>query len=114
MILSNPKTCHHHSILVLHIDCFYQLKEYHFARLDYEQSLELSPRDWSVQTRLAMVHCDLGLKEYQRRKNTDALTHFDRAIQNNPKVSRFYICRATVKHVLEVGWEKKHCYTYIV
>ena len=85
-------------------DCFYQMREYHFAQSDYEQALELVPEDWGMRTRLAVVYCDIGVEEHQGHKSTQALKHFDLAIQSNPKVSRFYTCRAAVKHAMNVSW----------
>jgi tetratricopeptide (TPR) repeat protein len=81
-------------------DCFYQMREYHFAQSDYEQALELVPEDWGMRTRLAVVYCDIGVEEHRGHKSTQALKHFDLAIQSNPKVSRFYTCRAAVKHAM--------------
>ena len=71
---------------------------------DYVQALQLSPVDWQVRCRLAVVRCELGVKEFSSGHFDKADELFSAAIENNPKVSRFYLCRARTKHELKVQY----------
>lgn len=82
--------------------CFYRLLDLEFAIADYEEALALAPWDWSVRTQLAMAHCNAGVAAFRSKQAAEALKHFTRAIECNPKVSRFYICRATLLHLRQV------------
>ena len=82
--------------------CFYRLKDLPFAIADYEEAMTLVPWDWSVRTQLAVAHCDAGVEAFRSKQAPNALKHFTRAIECNPKVSRFYICRATLRHLRQV------------
>ena len=84
-------------------DCFYRMNNLHFALADYQQALEFDQSDWSVRCRVAIVHCELGVECYGRGEHSEAEGHFTGAIRCNPKVSRFYLCRARARHELKVG-----------
>ena len=87
------------------LDCFYRMNNLHFALPDYQQALELDQSDWSIQCRIAIVFCELGVECFGRGQYSEAEQHFSSAIQHNPKVSRFYFCRARARHEREVREE---------
>ena len=78
----------------------------HFALPDYQQALELDQSDWSIWCRIAIVFCELGVECFGRGQYSEAEEHFSSAIQHNPKVSRFYFCRARARHEREVREEE--------
>ena len=90
------------SIPPLPVACFYRLQDLHYAIADYEEALALAPWDWSVRTQLAVAHCGAGVAAFRSKQAPKALKHFTRAIECNPKVTRFYICRATLRHLRQV------------
>ncbi len=89
--------------LVSSTDCFYRLNNLPFALADYQQALELSPTDWGLQCRVAVVLCELGVQEFGRDQFSRAEELFSSAISYNPKVSRFYVCRARARYEGKVG-----------
>lgn len=48
-------------------DCLFQLGELSYALADYQQALELSPWDMSLQRRVSMLLDKLGMQELRRR-----------------------------------------------
>ena len=84
-------------------DCFYRLGNLQFALSDYQQALELEPTDWQVYCRVAVVYCEIGVELFSRGQHLRAEELFSAAIQHNPKVSRFYICRARTRYELKVS-----------
>ena len=88
------------------LDCFYRMNNLHFALPDYQQALELDQSDWSIWCRIAIVFCELGVECFGRGQYSEAEEHFSSAIQHNPKVSRFYFCRARARHEREVREEE--------
>ena len=84
------------------LDCFYRMNNLHFALPDYQQALELDQSDWSIRCRIAIVFCELGVECFGRGQYSEAEQHFSSAIQHNPKVSRFYFCRARARHERKV------------
>lgn len=91
-----------HCILSLYLDCFYRLGHLEFALCDYQQALELEPGDWEVYCRLAVVYGEVGVELFRKRDYLRAEELFSAAIQHNPKVSHFYICRARARYQLKV------------
>ena len=89
-------------LLLPSLDCFYRMNNLHFALPDYQQALELDQSDWSIRCRIAVVFCELGVECFGRGQYSEAEEHFSSAIQHNPKVSRFYFCRARARHEREV------------
>ena len=79
------------------------MNDLHFSLADYQQALELDPSDWDVSCRVSIVCSELGVEYFSKERYADAETHFTAAIKHNPKVSRFYVCRARTKHVLKVS-----------
>ncbi|MBN3299484.1 TTC16 protein, partial [Amia calva] len=61
-----------------------------FAVADYQQAEELDPEDWTIWTRLAVVHNTLGLCDHEARKYQEAADKFSVAIKYNPCVSQYY------------------------
>ena len=79
-------------------DCHQTLGNASEALTDLERAKELSSHDaqtqWSIRTRLAMVHNDRGTQLYNHADARRAAVEFSRAIECNPKVARFYTNRA--------------------
>ena len=84
-------------------DCFYRMDNLHFALADYQQALELDPTNWDISCRIAVVHCELGVDLFSKGSYKKAEKQFTAALQHNPKVSRFYLCRARARNELKVG-----------
>lgn len=79
-----------------------------FALSDYQQALELDPSNWEVYCRVAVVCCEIGIELFRKAHYSNAEQLFSAAIQHNPKVSWFYICRARVNYELKVY---RQCYS---
>ncbi|XP_074871957.1 tetratricopeptide repeat protein 16 [Carettochelys insculpta] len=75
-------------------DCLFQLGELTFALADYQQALELSPTDFSLQKRVGMLLDELGLQEHKQRKYQRAVYCFSGAIESNPREPCYYLHRA--------------------
>ena len=84
-------------------DCFYRMNNLHFALADYQQALELDPTNWDISCRIAVVYCELGIDLFSKDSYEKAEKQFTAALQHNPKVSRFYLCRARARNELKVG-----------
>ncbi|XP_022085210.1 uncharacterized protein LOC110976332 [Acanthaster planci] len=83
------------------LDCFFRLNELHFALADYHQALELDNGDWTIRSRIASIHSEFGLLDYEEHSYKEAEARFTVAIQHNPRVGSFYIYRAKVRYMLE-------------
>ena len=46
-------------------DCFFQQGNLQFALADYHQALELDLRDDSIRSRIAIIHNEYGIQEFQ-------------------------------------------------
>jgi Tfp pilus assembly protein PilF len=75
----------------------------HFALADYQQALELDPTNWDISCRIAVVHCELGVDLFSKASYEKAEKQFTAALRHNPKVGRFYLCRARARNELKVG-----------
>ena len=79
-------------------DCHQTLGNATEAVADLERAKELSSHDaqtqWSIRTRLAMVHNDRGTRLFNHADARRASVEFSRAIECNPKVGTFYTNRA--------------------
>ncbi|XP_046845454.1 tetratricopeptide repeat protein 16-like [Xenia sp. Carnegie-2017] len=82
-------------------DCFFRTFEFNFALNDYNQALELDPKDSSIKVRLSVVYNELGLLSYTDKRYDDAYQYFDVAIGYNPKVAIYYTSRARARYMLE-------------
>ena len=75
----------------------------HFALADYQQALDLEPTNWDVSCHIAVVHCELGIDLFSKDSYEKAEKQFTAALQHNPKVSRFYLCRARTRNELKAS-----------
>lgn len=79
-------------------DCLHALGRTVEALADLERARDLSPHDaqtqWSIRTRLAMVHNDRGTQLFNHADARQAAVEFSRAIECNPKVAGFFVNRA--------------------
>lgn len=79
-------------------DCLRRLDRPSEALADYERAAELAAAApealWQIQTRMAMLHNDSGTRLYNHAQARKAAQAFSRAIECNPRVSRFYLNRA--------------------
>ena len=75
----------------------------HFALADYQQALDLEPTNWDISCRIAVVHCELGIDLFSKDSYEKAEKQFTAALQHNPKVSRFYLCRARARNELKAS-----------
>ena len=75
-----------------------------FALADYNQALELDPTNWDISCRIAVVCCELGIEQFAKDSYEEAEKQFTAALQYNPKVSRFYLCRARARNELKVSY----------
>ena len=87
---------------VIHKDCFFRLNELHFALADYHQALELDHADWTIRSRIASIHSEFGLMDYEEHSYKEAEARFTVAIQHNPRVGSYFIYRSKVRFMLEV------------
>ena len=76
--------------------------EFDFALSDYNQALEIDPKDSSIKVRLSVIYNELGLLSYAEKRYVQAFEYFDMAIQYNPKVAVYYTSRARARYMLEV------------
>ena len=83
-------------------DCFYRMNKLRFALSDYQQALELDPNNWGVYCRIGVVCSEIGVELFRRGEYSEAEKFFSSAIQYNPKVSWFYVCRARARYELKV------------
>jgi len=85
-------------------DCHQTLGNATEALNDLERAKELSSHDaqtqWSIRTRLAMVHNDRGTQLFNHADMRRAAVEFSRAIECNPKVAVFYTNRAEAMMML--------------
>ncbi|XP_077986778.1 uncharacterized protein LOC144441122 [Glandiceps talaboti] len=81
-------------------DCFFKQNELQFALADYHQALELD-QDWSIQARIANIHNEFGLLDYEDRSFQEAEARFTIAIQHNPRVAQYYVSRSKVRFMME-------------
>ncbi|XP_044295909.1 tetratricopeptide repeat protein 16 isoform X1 [Varanus komodoensis] len=75
-------------------DCFLKLGELNFAMADYQQALELRPRDPQLQKRVARLYNEMGLQEFRERRYPQAESYFSQAVENNPREIQYYLHRA--------------------
>jgi tetratricopeptide (TPR) repeat protein len=79
-------------------DCLRRLDRPSEALADYERAAELAVAEpealWQIRTRMAMLHNDAGTRLYNHAQARKAAQAFSRAIECNPRVSRFYLNRA--------------------
>ena len=80
-------------------DCFYCMRELHYSLSDYAQALELDPNDMDVHSRVSVIHCELGVDEFEQQHYKKATEHFTSSIENNPCISRYYVCRAHSRYL---------------
>ena len=91
-------------------DCFYRLNNLPFSLADYQQALELDPANWGIYCRVAVVCCEMGVDSFSADNYNKAEKHFTTAIHHNPRVSRFYLCRARARNQLKVSFNPSHCH----
>ncbi|XP_068771453.1 tetratricopeptide repeat protein 16 [Struthio camelus] len=78
-------------------DCFLRLGELAYALADYQQALELSPGDWGVRRRVAMVLHEQGQQDLAARQYQEAEARFSAAIKHDPHKPLYYLCRARAR-----------------
>ena len=83
-------------------DCFFREGNLQFAMADYQQAMELDPRDNSIRARVAVIHNEHGVSEYNDKNYQEAESRLTLAIQHNPKMGQYYVSRARVRQVMEV------------
>ena len=84
-------------VVVVCLDCFYRSNLLHFALCDYNEALELDPSLWDTYCRVAVVSSEMGVDLFTKGKFEKAEGFFTAAIHHNPKVARFYLCRARAR-----------------
>lgn len=82
-------------------DCFFKEGNLQFAMADYQQSLELDGTDAAVHSRIAVIHNEYGVKEFQDKSYMEAESHFSLAIQHNPRIGQYYVSRCRVRQLME-------------
>lgn len=82
-------------------DCFFREGNLQFAMADYQQAMELDPRDNSIRARVAVIHNEHGVSEYNDKNYQEAESRLTLAIQHNPKMGQYYVSRARVRQVME-------------
>lgn len=79
-------------------DCHRAMGDVEAALSDFERAAELFVGDaksqWSIQSRIALVHNERGAQLFNHAAARHAAVEFSRAIECNPKVSHFYLNRA--------------------
>nr|XP_025969562.1 tetratricopeptide repeat protein 16 [Dromaius novaehollandiae] len=78
-------------------DCFLRLGELAYALADYQQALELSPGDWGVRRRIAVVLHEQGQQDLAARRYQQAEARFSAAIKYDPHKPLYYLCRARTR-----------------
>ncbi|EDV27533.1 uncharacterized protein TRIADDRAFT_53326 [Trichoplax adhaerens] len=82
-------------------DCFYRTGELHFALADFNQAMELDENDWSVRTRISVIHNEFAILEYYDRQYEAAVNRLTVAINNNPKIAQYYISRSRARYLVD-------------
>ncbi|XP_070531756.1 uncharacterized protein [Ptychodera flava] len=82
-------------------DCFFKQDELQFALADYHQALELDQEDWTIRARIANIHNEFGLLDYDERSYQEAEARFTIAIKHNPRVAQYYVSRSKVRYMME-------------
>ena len=83
-------------------DCFFRQQNLQFALADYHQALELDARDEATRNRVAVVHNEYGILDFQDKAYEEAESRFTLALQHNPKVAQYYISRSRARMMQEV------------
>lgn len=83
-------------------DCFFREGNLQFAMADYQQAMELDQRDDAVRARIAVIHNEHGVDEYNMKNYPEAESRITLAIQHNPKMGQYYVSRARVRQNMEV------------
>ncbi len=63
----------------------------------------MAPTEWDIYCRVAVVCSEIGVKLFGQDKFEEAENFFTAAINHNPKVARFYLCRARARLERKVG-----------
>ncbi|XP_071948194.1 tetratricopeptide repeat protein 16-like [Antedon mediterranea] len=82
-------------------DCFFRLGELNFSLADYHQALELDNLDCNIHSRIARVHFEFGLLDYEEHNLQESEARFTLAMQHSPKVGSYYVYRAKVRFTME-------------
>ena len=48
-------------------DCFFKEGNLQFSLADYQQALEIDPTDTATKARIAVIHNEYGIQEYQAK-----------------------------------------------
>lgn len=56
---------------------------------------------------MAIVCGEIGVELFDKERHTEAEEFFTSAIQHNPKVSWFYVCRARTRYELKVNTRRR-------
>ena len=70
---------------------------------DYNQAIELDENDWSVRTRISVIHNEFAILEYYDRHYNAAEKRLTVAISYNPKIAQYYISRSRARFMTDVS-----------
>ncbi|XP_077866946.1 tetratricopeptide repeat protein 16-like [Saccoglossus kowalevskii] len=82
-------------------DCFFRQNALQFALADYHQALELDSSDSWIRARIANIHNEFGLQDYEERSFQEAEARFTVAIQHNPRIAQYYVSRSKARFMME-------------
>lgn len=82
-------------------DCFHKKNEIHFALGDYEQAVEIDPRDGVAKSRIAEIHYNNAIDLYNEKDYEKSTENFNIAVENAPAVCKYYISRARTYYMMD-------------
>jgi tetratricopeptide (TPR) repeat protein len=81
-------------------DCYRALDKIQLALDDYNSALVMSPLDWQIRTRKSLIHYMRASSAFNIGSYSEAEENLNDAIENNPKVSEYYMIRGKARYFL--------------
>lgn len=80
-------------------DCYRAIDNLSQAYQDYITGLSLSPSDWSIKTKLSIIHYLYSVKYFNTAEFQQADKEITKAINYNPKISEYYALRGKIRYI---------------
>lgn len=81
-------------------DCYRALDKIQLALDDYNAALLMAPLDWQIRTRKSLIHYMKAHASFNAGAYSEAEKDLSDAIENNPKVSEYYLIRGKSRYFL--------------
>lgn len=82
-----------HRFYVNRGDCFMALGGISLATADFHTAYNTAPYDWTVTTRLSMIHYNVATTLFNEGDFLGAEIELSAAIKKNPKIAQYYVSR---------------------